>query len=100
MRSLFRLLAYLACVAAFAMSGCKHDAAAPPPMALGRCVVDTYQADRPDAQTCVWGGYTWACTLVSFEPEKGYTCRRMSEAAGERVVTPPDAAPAQDGGGK
>lgn len=85
MRSLARLLAYLVCVALTVTTACKKQEIAtpdyrPPPIAAGRCVVDTYVGTTATKQVCNHDGQSYSCAWAAGT----HTCERKGEAAGER----------------
>lgn len=67
-----------------ALTGCKKAGEESPPIAAGKCVVDSYFNGEVLAQTCVYQGYVWNCTKDSTFMH--VTCKRLGEALGERIV--------------
>lgn len=54
-------------------AACKESP--PPPIAAGKCLVDTYAGARATQQHCVFGGYLWSCA--------DNACVRGAETPGE-----------------
>lgn len=67
----------------FILVGCKKEG--PPPIALGKCLVDVYEANVAKKQKCNYIGYIWECERT----DKEDVCRRGPETGGERPTTPP-----------
>lgn len=69
-------------IAAILSAACKSTTPIPPPpISDGKCLVDVYVGPTAESQTCVYVGYTWACSL---SPTGWDQCKRGREASGER----------------